>query len=473
MMIPLRKFVRGWLLGRLDNITPEKLQQMSEARLLKTFRRAASQVPAYRELLAEHGVKASDIRTVSDYQGSCPLLDKQNTFGRFPLQRLLQGCQLTELASVLTSSGFGARFAYGMSTRREYENSYFDIDLGLQQTFDVDNRRTLVINTLPMGVRFNSRAVCLAETSVREDMACAIARDIGADFDQIILFADPLFLKCLVDYAADQGISWPKNKLHCVIGEETFHEHFRSYLAKALNIDIDAPDGSMILSSMGVGELGLNLMFESRETVTLKRHLHRNTALFEQVFGFDPNHFGMPMLFLYNPLRCFVEVLNQDEQGFGDLVVSMLGEHQTLPLLRYQTGDRARLLDWSRVNQHLTDAGLPEIAHPPLPLVALAGRSKDMLPGGLNLAQFKDVLYQDELVAAHLTGAWRLETEPQAWRLHIQLRTQDELSSELQQRFRALLPQTPVPCQLSFWKYSEFPFGMRLDYERKFTYWLP
>lgn len=440
---------------------------------MKTFQRVAQLVPAYQELLNEAGVTAGDIQTLDDFQQRCPLLEKQNTFGRFPLQQMLMECQTNELASVLTSSGHSARFAYGMSTRKDYDNSYFDIDLGLQQTFDIDNKKTLVINTLPMGVKFHSKAVCLAETSVREDMACAIARDIGVDFDQIILFADPLFLKCLVDYAREQEFVWPHNKVHCVIGEETFHEHFRTYLADALNADIDNPDGAMILSSMGVGELGLNIMFESRQTVSLKRLLHKNELLFEKIFGFDPQHFGMPMLFLYNPLRCFIEILEPDAQGFGELVVSMLGENQTLPLLRYQTGDRARILDWTTLNQQLVEEGHDQIAHPPLPIIALAGRNKDILPGNLNLAQFKDALYQDVAVAEHITGAWRLETEQQEWLLHLQVRANRTLDPEMQQRLLQLLPATPVPCRLQCWEYSDFPFGMRLDYERKFTYWLP
>ena len=57
-----------------------------------------------------------------------------------------------------------------------------------------------------MGVVFDSRSVCVANVSVREDMACAILNQAGPRFEQCILVLDPLFAKRLVDYATDMAL---------------------------------------------------------------------------------------------------------------------------------------------------------------------------------------------------------------------------------------------------------------------------
>ena len=55
------------------------------------------------------------------------------------------------------------------------------------------------------------------------------------------------------------------------------------------------------------------------------------------------------MIFSFNPLRTFIEVVDPDVDGYGRMTTSMLDPDATLPLLRYQTGDVVRLLDRAQV----------------------------------------------------------------------------------------------------------------------------
>lgn len=472
-MIWHKKILRRLTLAALARARPETLLRRGEQRVLHAFRRAATRVPAFAEILAEHGVKPHDIRTIADFHSLCPLLNKSNTFARFPLNELCVANALDSLAGVLTSSGHGARFAYGLNTRTQTKHASDAIDLGLEYAFQVDSRKTLLINCLPMGVRFSSNCVAIAETSVREDMAVALATEFGRFFEQLIFVGDPLFFKLLTDYARDRGVDWKKYRVNLIIGEETFGENYRNYLANHFHLDADDPAGGLIGSSMGVGELGLNLFYETPQTIQLRRQAHENPEFFEALFGISPAATPLPMIFVYNPLHCYVEAIGADAAGFGDLTVSMTDTESALPLLRYQTGDVARLLSPQDIELACERMGLALPGKLALPLIALKGRAKDQLPNGSHIGQFKDALYAQRDIAICLTGAFRLEHQGGLILIHVQLRRGFQATDGLRERLAAEFPGTILPEQVCIWAYEQFPYGMTLDYERKFNYYAP
>jgi phenylacetate-CoA ligase len=459
-------------LALLARSSPDGLLRLGEKRTLLAFRRAATKVPAYQAALESHGVNPDDIRTIGEFQVRCPILNKTNTFARYPLNELCHATGLENLAGVLTSSGHGARFAYGLSTRLQAKYASDAIDLGLEHAFQVDSKKTLLINCLPMGVRFSSKSVTIAETSVREDMAVALATEFGGFFEQTIFVGDPLFLKLLTDYARELGVDWKNHKVHLIIGEETFGEHFRNYLADHFHIDNDDPSTGIIASSMGVAELGLNLFYETPQTIKLRRLAQTSPEFFQKLFGVAADG-TMPMLFVYNPLRCYVETVATDAAGYGDLTISMSDPEAALPLLRYQTGDVARLFSSEEIARSYELAGLPLADQMPLPVIAMQGRSKDCLPDGTHTGQYKDALYANKDIAIKLTGAFRLEYTDGRMQIHVQLRRGFEEDENLRSRLAAGFPGTVRPEQVCIWPYLKFPFGMTLDYERKFNYYAP
>jgi phenylacetate-CoA ligase len=463
-----KKLQRKILLRLLARSETSALLRQSQKRVLKTFHRVATSVLAYQEILSSHNVKSSQVRSLSDFHRLCPLLNKNNTFGQFRLDELCLPHTMSNVASVLTSSGHGARFGYGLSTFAQVRHSVDAIDLGLEFAFQVDTNKTLLINCLPMGVRFAANSVTIAETSVREDMAVAIATEFGHFFEQIIIVGDPLFLKVLTDYAHERKVDWSRHRVHLIIGEETFGENYRKYLSQCFCQD----ESGKIISSMGVGELGLNLFYETADTVRLRLLANSNPAFFEALFGLPPQTSTLPMLFVYNPLRSFIETLNQDAEGYGELTVSMLDPDIPLPLLRYQTGDAARLLLPAEIAHACEIAGLPTPVVS-LPLIALKGRVKDQLPDNTHVGQYKDALYADHEIAQKLTGAFRVECTDASKIVHVQLRRGLQAGPLLPERLAAAFPFSVIPAEVRLWQYDQFPFGMTLDYERKFNYYLP
>lgn len=473
----LARLERRFIRHKLARSEPDALIRMGHKWLLPCFRRAARHSPAYRALLAEAGVDQGSINTLEDFVNRCPLLEKANTFQRFGMDQLIcDDIPLGDLASVLTSSGHGAGgFALGMSTRKQFNSTPRLIDLGLDMAFGIDSRRTLLINCLPMGVTFNSNVVCVANVSVREDMACAIVNQAGSLFEQIVLCGDPLFLKRLCDYSEVAGVDWRRHRIHVIVGEETFPETFRDYLGAVLHVDPDVIDGCLIGSSMGVGELGLNLFNETRETVALRRACLANPELLKHLTGVDAAVAPAPTFMVFNPLRSFVEVINPDAHGVGDLVITVMDEATPIPLMRYSTGDRVQLLPQlvliEAAEREPWGGRLPRV-----PMIALHGRAKDRLPGGGHVDLFKEALYRHHDVARQLTGAHRIVLQGDAiqWEVQAVRGTVADLFSLATRLHADLAPRlTGRSIAITVHDYDAFPYGKTIDYERKFVYWEP
>ena len=455
-----------------STVSPETHRQ-DDARLIATFREVAARMPWYRTLLAEAAVDPEQVHSVAEFVRDCPRLSKQNTFDRFPLRELAATTPLASLATVLTSSGHGGRFSFGLTTREMEAASADAIDGALDEAFAVRSRPTLALNCLPMGVTFGSRCMTVATTSVREDMAAALVESFGSAFAQVLLVADPLFLKRLTDHARQRGLDWHRHHLQVVVGEEVFGECFRTYMARLLGLALDREDGSWLMSSMGVGELGLHVFHETRSTVALRRRAASDASFARDLLGPGGDAHGTPMCFTYDERRVFVEVVEPDAEGFGRLLVSLLDADLPIPLLRYETGDVARVVDAGDVRSLVATRGWTLPGPVPERLILLRGRVRDVLPNGSHVTVYKDAVYADQSTADILTGAVRLTGDARALTLHVQLVPGVDRGDGVADALRAALPAAARPAAIEVWPYASFPFGMTLDYERKFVSYVP
>jgi phenylacetate-coenzyme A ligase PaaK-like adenylate-forming protein len=445
----------------------------TEERLMRAFSRAAATVPAYRTLLAEHGVRPEAVRDGDTFVELCPILSKKNTFERFTIDELSAGGSLGDVAEVLTSSGHGGVFSFGVVSRDDAANGAEFIDRALDAAFGVLERKTLTINCLAMGVGFGSRRMTVATTSVREDMALALAERFGHHYEQIVLVGDPLFLKKLTDYARERGFDWSRHRVNVVVGEEIFGERFRGYLASCLALNTARPDGGYVMASFGVGELGLHLCYETPATIGLRRAMLGNPAFARELTGSNAETGPLPMIFGFDPQRTFIEALDPDRAGYGRMTISMLDASRTVPLLRYQTGDVARLLDRAEVESCVRRHGIARHGALPAALLALRGRDKDDLPNGSHVGVYKDALYADHRAARYLTGAVRMTFPAGRSEMHVQLGPAQPAQGFIAPAILRALPSDVRPDRVVVWPYREFPYGMSLDYERKFCPFVP
>lgn len=455
-------------------------RRMDAGRMLESSRRgavrtavqAAHHSAAYRTLLQEHGIEPPTLDARTDL-AALPVLTKANTFGRFTLDQLARPIPANELADVLTSSGRGGRsFGFRLTARGQHETSWFDIDLGLQDVFKVDQQATLLVNCLPMGVVFRSRAATVANVSVREDMACSILRDVGPRFQQTLLCTDPLFIRRLLDEAHVAGVDWKALNTSVIMGEEVLVEAQRDYIAARLGIDLDHDSQRMIGSSFGVGELGLNLLFETRETIRMRRAMRAQPVVAQLLSG-TSNGSSVPSVFCFNPLRCYIEVLNPDPDGFGELCFTMLDPHAIIALPRYSTGDLGKLVTRQDAAQAAQLAGTDL---PWLPVVAVKGRLLDRPTGVPSVESIKELIYADHAIADQLTGAFRLAKDD-AGGVKLSIQANSERAADdagLRQQLITLAhKQLSVPIDLELLAPLAFPYRPLLDHERKFAYLAP
>ncbi len=466
----LRVYQRAAVLRLLRRQNPHRLRASGLRRLPRVVARAWRESRAWQQILRDAGiVEPPRQRDGEPLLGRLPVVEKADLFERFSIHELLAGdMPVASLSGVLTSSGHGGRsFAFGLIARSQAERASGAMDLALQQAFDIDGRSTLLVNCLPMGVTFDSRSVCVANVSVREDMALAILRQAGPLFEQVILCIDPLFGKRLLDHAAQQGFDWRSLRVHAILGEETFAEEFRSYLARQLGVAIDTAEGPVIGSSMGVGELGLNLFFETSETIALRRHHHHR----------DPDRV-QPSFFCFNPLRTLVEVLEPDAQGVGDLVITVLDEEAPIPMIRYRTGDRARWLNSEDLDDRVPADVRGAVQRLPMPVIAMLGRDRDRISADWHVDQFKALLYRDPAIADALSGAFRVSVDGNRVQLALQLsehctRAPEQVEGEVTALIAAVAQRRGVPApDIRCYEFQQFPHGMNLDYERKFRYFI-
>lgn len=465
------RLLRKLLLGYGKRIDKEKMLLRSRSSAVRVALQAAKHSAAYRTLLQENGTSIASL-TANMALDRLPVLTKDNTFARFSLTEMARPVPEHQLADVLTSSGRGGRtFGFRLTTRKQYESSWFDIDLGLQDVFDVDTHSALLVNCLPMGVVFASRAVTVSNVSVREDMACSILRHVGPRFAQTLVCCDPLFVRQLLLEGERTGVDWKALNTSLIMGEEVLVESQREYIAAKMGMDIDNDPHRMIASSYGAAELGLNLLFETRDTIRLRRAMRSHAGL-RNLLGTQAGAQFMPSLFCFNPMRCHIEVLNPDAEGYGELCFTLLDPNAVIPLPRYATGDWGKILENLKVEQacHLAHCNAPW-----LPMVALQGRINDRPLGIPSVEEVKELIYSMPDLADDLSGAFTLSKQNSGVTTLLTLQLRQgvrQIDPVLVNAFQDLLNADACwfPVTMDFHAADPAGWSPLLDYERKFSY---
>jgi phenylacetate-CoA ligase len=314
--------------------------------------------------------------------------------------------------------------------------------------------------------------MAVATVSVREDMATAVIGALGPHFDQLLVIADPLFTPCLLAHASNCGVEWRRHDTKFLLGEEFFGESFRSFVGRRLGYSSEELNTGVIRSSFGVGELGLHVLYETPVTIALRRDAAQDSTFAKDIFKTSTPVQPVPMLLTYDDDRTYVEVDDPDETGFGNLTLTMLSADGALPLIRYQTGDLAALLDEDDISTVARRHGIRR-GGIPRHVVALRGRRADMLQDGCHLSTYKEALFASDDLASAVTGAYRVEPTADGITLHVQLMPGLRVQSSMEGAIRHAFGSGKAPRRIRVWRYDTFPFGMRLDYERKFRYYPP
>lgn len=460
------------ILAFLRSAEPEMLEMMGEAAVLESFRSAAAEVPAYQDLLKRHGVDPAGITDLDAFRSRVPLTDKTTTFLAHPVRELCRGGSLKGIKSIIPSSGHSGTFAFSVDTAEGAALAAKGADLAFEYVLEISKRPGLVLNCYPMGLQVPT-AMAVANSGVSADVALAIVRAVADDFEQLVVVGQPLFVKKLIEDGIDQGIDWARLRTTLVTGGEGFVESWRTYMSGLIGIaDPDNPTTQFVASTMGAGELGLNLFHETPETIRIIRRAYRDPALREALFGVGLPH--TPHFFLYYPMRSFVEELPVPGWWGGELAVSHTALDLPLPLIRYRTGDLVRLLPHRRLEKelvrHAPDLSMPDLK---LPCAAVSGRRDALQVNAhrVTVEIIKEALFLDREVARSATGFFRVRAQDGTIRMDVQLRDGGAPGSEVEDRLRAALRTTlpaGLPCHVGVYGEREYP--QPTTHERKHHY---
>ena len=456
-----RKRIRKYL----TESSPESLLSGIPGKVIAAYQRAFNNSAAYRKLMEDRSIQPGEIKTMEDFREKVPVIDKNIFFTAFPFNEFIAPADFRNIKNVMTSSGFSGKFAYGADLKKGSKNARFFVDTALDLLFNACQKKTFLINATPMGVHVET-SLPLAETSVRSDMVIALLQKVSPHYDQTIVIGDPYFIKKLVEEGCEAGIDWKKLNLSLILGQDWFPESLRSYLASRIDIDPDRDSDRFILATMGLTELGLNVFHETPETVRIRRMAQQDVRLREELFGKERKACGY--LFHYYPMRFYIE-----ESSEGALVFTTLSKSSVIPLIRYCSGDCGRLVSYDHLANLLAGFKLDHLRpFLKLPLTTMSGRASNYLnlndirlyPEDLKLG-----LFEDAEAASRTTGYFVLSVDQGVPVIQLQLKPGLSPSGSLRNMFsKAFQQYVATELKITLYRYFEFPYGMELNYEKKF-----
>jgi phenylacetate-CoA ligase len=446
------------------------IDDISEAQVLNSFQNAARRVPAYRDLLAKHGLRPDVVDSLVAFTRSVPVLDKQALFAAYALPQLCLDGTLGNPSLIYTSSGFSGVYSFGVENVGDEKKTARRIDGALDFFFSISKFKTLLINALPAGVRVPSAGTTLFDTGPRADAVLAGITKVGCCFDQIIIVAEHPLIKKIAEEGAASGIQWDDYKIIFISGGEIIPESFRRYIS-----DLTAPQhkldgGSQLVISLGISEIGLSMGQETEVCRKLRQLAHQNEAFGLDLFGDLPY---LPSLVQWSSADYYLET-PVGERGLAELVVTTLDPDRQIPLIRYKSGDLARIIDPREINaalkRHALNGSVLEAAPP---ILAFWGRGRAIRIQAQDIypEQIKELIYRDADIAGSLTGCFRLSAHAGQLIVEFQLKRFAQGSSALKQRLERLIAEVVlVETDVRLMEFQRLDQALELNYQKKFSF---
>ncbi len=462
----LKKIFYANTIRSLKNASSAELQKQSEKKAVAAFKHARHHLPYYSTYLRETGFKDTPMADIQSFKKHVPFLDK-NTIYNDPMRTVvLKNLNMKQSPHILLSAGSSGTFSFGIYSPQQMSQRAEFLNVLLDNYFNILSQKTLIINCLAQAVRLPTLDATIVEIGPRTDAFIYLLKILSPQFEQTLIIGDNYFVKNSLEDGLNLGVNLTQLRIHLILGGVYLPEGLRTYLANLLTRDNNSYS-SLIFSSMGISEFGLNLFFESKETIRLRQLTETNPALRQELLAVeDPNY--TPMFFNYFPQTFYVEEINHQ------LVITNLNAQALLPLVRYNTQDHGKIIPYHELKVKLHEFNLTELLPPfKSPLTLMYGKQEFMESNGIKIypQQIQKGMYEVFHVASLTTGYFRLNKNKHTLNLEIQLKKSISPNEALTSQFqRAILPYINVDLPVILHSYQNFPYGMEVDYERKFKY---
>ncbi len=390
--------------------------KMGQDKSLEAFQTASKSVPAYKDFLKKNKVKPENIKSYSDFQ-QVPLTNKENYLSKYPLKDRLLGGNYVGKASITSSSGSSGKPFYWPRMPIQDFGAAKGFDSFLVNSFDIDKKSTLHINCSGMGVWTAGDYVAMLDRylsykypnnssispGIDLDNTTQLIKDVGPDFDQVIVYGYPPFIKDLVDNLPAKIFSGTSFKL--VLYGETFTESLRDYLLKKVK---STNDQRTVVSILGTSEAGI-VGIEEPNSVLVRQTAESDKTLSKKLFNTDI----VPCLVQFNPMSKMVEIVG------SQIVMTFLAG---LPLIRYDTKDAGGIITAEEIEtlfsktskkSYAKTLDKENIPNTKLPFLYVSGRSDFAATiYGVSIVpeMIKDSIAKDDL-AELLSGKFVMQTK--------------------------------------------------------------
>ncbi len=327
------------------------------ATILKRFKDAARNVPAYQTFLKQHKVPVAELRGAADIK-RIPPISKLNYLRVNPWKDLCSKGMLANEPLVLTAtSGSTGQPFYIPRADEIHQASMVYHRLFLERSGLDPKKPTLVVVCFGMGVwiggilsyeafrRISEQGhpLTIITPGVNKKEIFDSLERVAPAYEQLVLVGYPPFIKDLINEGAAHNVDWKRWDMRIVCAAEAFSEHFRTHLLEQTGMK---DSYRSVMNIYGSAELG-TMATETPLSILLRQLAIKHEALYRRLFT-DAHR--LPTL------AQFIPQFTAFDAGDQGTVYATGGS--ALPMIRYDIGDKGGVFTYDDAMRFCSEVGV-------------------------------------------------------------------------------------------------------------------
>ncbi len=328
----------------LTTVPAEILEEISERKVLHSFRFAAKHVPAYGKFLTKHKVKAGEVHSIEDFHRLVPFTDKENYIKKYSFEQRSKFGRLPKTGNVDESGGSSGVATNWIHDFHEESLLFKAVKFEVNYAFKRNSKDELFVlsgwscGPWATGVKFcelMERLTLVKNTGTDPKDIVRTLKMFGTKHHYLI-GAYPPFVKQLIDEYSKE-INWKKYDIDLVIGGEGVTLEWVKYMKSKLR------KGARIVSSYGASDIDIGVGFETPFAFFIRELIAKNAKFRKELLGRD----DVPMIFQYNPLMHYLHSVEHD--GKKEFEVTLLDRKAALSKIKYNIHDEGEVVKYNEM----------------------------------------------------------------------------------------------------------------------------
>lgn len=341
------------LIDALEQEQESYWSNRGERKALRLFRLMAKRVPAYKDFLKKHHIHPESVKTIEDFS-NIPPISKDTYLRAYPRTATCwDGTLANKPWIIATTSGSTGEPFYFPRTQKQNMQYAVTAELYLRTNFEIHKRKTLYIVGFPMGawiggvftlqaleiLQKKGYPISIITPGINKREILNAVKNIGGDFEQILIGSYGPFLKDILDEGVRMGLSWGAYRLGFIFSAEGFSETFRDYVIETCKL---VNPYTATLNHYGTVDMG-TMSYETPLAILIRRLGMVTPDLYTKIFA-DSNK--LPTLTQYIPEHFYFE------SQAGNIYCTA---DSGIPLVRYDLKDHGGVISFGQMTGILDD----------------------------------------------------------------------------------------------------------------------